>query len=130
MTLKAYYVYGAGYQEEICDLIYAPNSQKARVCGYNNGEACDGFDFIQIRATRCKEADEFAKGDLPYSEHNERILRKAGFTSEDGRLCDICGLNDFGIEDFLVCDDCYQCKECGCDWLCCRSRGNKVNEIS
>lgn len=115
MKLKAYMVYGDGNYHECCDLIYAHNRQEARVCGYGNSGACEGFEFIEIRANRNKAADEFAEGDLPYSEYNERILRKAGFTSEDGKMCDSCGLNDFEIEEFLVCDDCNQCPECGCD---------------
>ena len=112
--MKAFIVYGVDNYHECADLIYAHNRQEAKVYGFSSGEACEGFDFIQIRANRRKEADKFANGDIPYSESNERILRKAGFTSEDGKSCDSCGLNDFGIDDFLVCCDCNQCKECGC----------------
>lgn len=51
----------------------------------------------------------------PGMERRFKVLRLAGWREEGERTCDTCGLASLGIEEYEVCDECGQCKECGCE---------------
>ena len=48
----------------------------------------------------------------------DRICRRVGMCSVDfdDQPCESCGLYSVGIEEFIPCEDCGQCSECGCGY--------------
>lgn len=59
----------------------------------------------------------------PYEEEDTEYLREHGWRYEDEKPCHSCGLAAFGQGEFAVCNECYMCKECGCERDCARSEG-------
>ena len=50
----------------------------------------------------------------PGVEKRNEVLRLAGFAEEGELRCDTCKLAAYGTSH-VVCGECYQCDECGCD---------------
>ena len=111
--LKAYAVSATG--GETADLVYAYTASQARVLGLKNDESCCGADFIDVRAKRAPDVDGLAQKDEPYVEYSAEIHRRAGFTCDGETPCDSCGLSALDMVEYQVCQDCWQCPECGCD---------------
>lgn len=42
------------------------------------------------------------------------LLRALRYHEPGEHSCDTCGLYPMGQEQWAVCEDCYQCRECGC----------------
>lgn len=109
--LKAYQVHD-GFPEENAVLVYAYTEGGAKVMAVSNSSVFDDPD--ELIAERLPEADthvlENAK--LPYVETSDHVLRMLGWHDEGDRRCATCGLAEMGGA-FPVCDECYQCNECG-----------------
>lgn len=50
----------------------------------------------------------------PEQEEDGEYLRSKGWGYEDEKSCGSCGLKAYGQEEYAVCNECHQCKECGC----------------
>ena len=74
-----------------------------------------------MRVTRIPKADEYAAA--AGIEHDRARLRLMGWLHEEEYGCCSCGLYAMGMEEFAVCVECLQCKECGCDADCKQSEG-------
>lgn len=110
MNLKAFVVSDIEYAEHGAELVYAESREQARMLG------CRGLEisYADSHAKRMKEFDHLA-GDLgPRVENNNRVLRGIGWQCEGEDNCSSCGLSSMGMDEFAVCAECQQCKECGC----------------
>lgn len=97
--------------EMVCSqaLIYAETEDHARVLyGRCSAHPDDGPNHVQ----RVPQADRFAR--RIGEERNPHILRQCNWGGEDERRCDSCGLAPMHMDAFAVCDECGQCRECGC----------------
>ena len=82
------------------------------------------LEFARTRYDRDADAElsvihecEPAEGPRKPTTHEEArytVLRRAGWREEDETSCSTCGLYAMGLDEFRVCDDCHQCRECGC----------------
>lgn len=50
----------------------------------------------------------------PHIEGRTAAVRQLGWACEGDDSCDTCGLYEMDSEQFRVCDECRQCRECGC----------------
>lgn len=106
-------------------IVFHYTSKLARVFGakYIDWDQED-FCWNYVKCRRYSDADEYLlKGaEAPYLESDDDNLRRLGFAYERESQCEFCNL--FQIPDpkdrwndekkkYKVCEECYQCTECG-----------------
>lgn len=115
--------------EEECTIVFAwdHNSARKLACRseaiLNVASDFRGNVYYQVRAKRLRHLDYFADGDLPYEPHffNDEtipLFRAAGMHEMDSPTCGSCGLSSYGKAEYALCENCANCKECGCDESC------------
>lgn len=101
--------------DEFAVMVFAPIAVQAEEIAATRTDMCE-HPREDLRATRMRAAD-----DPTVVERREATLyeyRAAGFIDEDSPRCDSCDKCSFDIDEYAVCDECHQCRECGCDDEC------------
>lgn len=119
MNLKAYMV--TSDQHEPCAVAFAETANKAKLHVLGSGWF-DGYEYIELRATRLKhiddEAENFGPGMVSDSIEAQRLMRSLGWYEMEGTFeeCHVCQLYPWEElpESQLteVADDEYICKGC------------------
>lgn len=103
--------HGSAFDDNIGDVVFAETRGKARADAVRSW-GCD-FDDPGLCVRREKRLDAYEGKRIP-----DWLLRDCGFTDEDGRTCNTCGLGDpscgYGDSGWRVCRECWECGECGC----------------
>lgn len=118
-TLRAFVVRNGLDYETTAALVYAESGRQAKALGWKHGDL-EAEEFIELRVRRAPAADRYASE--VGVERDRKILRLAGWRMEDEYTCGSCGLGAMGQDEFAVCLECYQCKECGCEDGCKQSQ--------
>lgn len=114
-------------EERIWALVWADNEHDAKVLAASvySGETCslegtvdESFVATDTTASLGIILLPSYEPDLPRVERDVAVQRLCGWREECESTCDTCGLAPNGMEEFAVCPECYQCKECGCDDDC------------
>lgn len=113
--------------DECSIVVFADSPGKAKSMALTQ-EQFSFYDFIGLRARRCKDIDCFisivTKDNWPYipyfyNDETIPIFRAAGIYEIDEPTCDTCGLSSYRNPEYMICDYCGNCKEClgetGCD---------------
>ena len=111
--IKAYVVHDGEPSERAC-LVFAWTAEQAISLGERGSDFDYGMEVYEISEDDIPEGFE-PSGD-PRLVEDDRTYRAYGWMVEGERRCDKCGLCPFpGVPKSVVCDECYQCAECGCD---------------
>ncbi len=107
--LKAYWCTPKDYGES-SDVVFAESRSKAISIALSRGESCNGCAFLEVRAIRCKKADEYA--DTPNELYKPSVWRQIGGCSDlyEPR-CDCCNLATMDNE-YPLCESCGRCSDC------------------
>lgn len=115
--LKAFMVYDTE-PENGAFLVFAYKQSQAKVICLRGWPALEDPEYIDMRATRQKQADRVCRLTTPYIEEDFEILRKAGWHGMDREKCESCGLASMDMTKYYICPECNKCKECGHDNKC------------
>lgn len=77
---------------------------------YADGSWAEVFRADEIEATSWPER---LRPKAPGRLRDLESLRLCGFAGEGEPHCESCGFASLGIEEYMVCDRCDQCAECG-----------------
>lgn len=110
--------WSCGFEESEAghDLVYAATAERAVAIAREKGDVCAqyaDYEDMSIVVKRHEEGDRFAAAEGV--ERKTETLRLAGWRMDDESACGSCGLHPMDDERFAICEDCSNCKECGCD---------------
>lgn len=114
-------------------LVFATSHTEAKKQCYYNWPFIETPEWIDLRARRLPETDNLARGTTPYIEEDFKVLRQAGWHGVfELARCSRCGLASMDMEEYRVCPECGQCKECGhgdkCYTTIIENDGNEITE--